>query len=154
MAKATTSKDRRLAARSRAARPSPTTDEPLTDEEIEPAGESMMEEEAEQFAEEQEAFDDDEPLPAAFVTERALSSTADRTAIRTYSVPAWTQGNPITRFIADSYVELRKVNWPTWGEAWNWTLVVIAMSAIIALILAAADLGLGKVLTWLVGLGG
>jgi len=46
------------------------------------------------------------------------------------------------------------VTWPTWNEAWNWTLIVIAMSAIVALILAAADLGLARLLTWVVGLGG
>lgn len=152
MAKATTNKDRRLAARSRAARtPSPAEDE-LRDEEIEPAGESMMEEEAEQLAEEQEAVDEGKPLPAAFASDRALSSTPDRTALRTYTVPAWTLRYPITRFIAESYIELRKVTWPTWREAWNWTLVVIAMSAVVALILALADLGLSKALTWLVGL--
>ena len=81
-------------------------------------------------------------LPSAFASEQSLTSTADRTALRTYTVPAWTLGNPVTRFIAESYIELRKVTWPTWREAWNWTLVVIAMSAVIALILAASDLGL------------
>jgi preprotein translocase SecE subunit len=157
LAKATTSKDRRLAARTRAAAHTSSAnsanDEALREDEIDPAGESMMEEEAEQFAEQQEAVDADEALPAAFATERSLSTASERAALRTYNVPAWTQGNPVTRFIAESYVELRKVTWPTWNEAWNWTLIVIAMSALIALILAGADLGLTKALTWLVGLG-
>lgn len=157
MAKATTNKDRRLASRNRDARPSLQADEALDDEtlgdeELDPAGESMMEEEAEQLAEQQEAIDDGRPLPAAFATETGLSSAAERTAIRTYTVPAWTLGNPITRFIAESYIELRKVTWPTWGEAWNWTLVVVAMSAVVALILALADIGLSRLLTWLIGL--
>lgn len=151
MAKATTGKDRRLAARSRAARTSSGNDEALRDEEIDPAAESLMDEEAEQLAEEQEAVDSNRPLPAAFSNDTELTTT-NRTALRTYTVPGWTLGNPITRFIAESYIELRKVTWPTLGEAWNWTLVVIGMSAVIALILAGADLGLSKLLTWLIGL--
>ena len=166
MAKATTNKDRRLAARGRAARMPLADNEALREGETDPADESMMNEEPafddesadeldlEDAAEEDVASEPLNALPAAFASDQALTSTADRTAIRTYTVPAWTLGNPITRFIAESYIELRKVTWPTWREAWNWTLVVIAMSAVIALILAASDLGLSRLLTWLVGLSG
>lgn len=157
MAKATTGKDRGLATRSRAARASSANDETVREEEIDPAGESMMDEEADQFDDSAEEAPDadnadnaDNALPAAFAGNREITSTADRTALRTYSVPAWTLGNPITRFIAESYIELRKVTWPTWGEAWNWTLIVIAMSAIIAIILAAADFGLTRLITWII----
>lgn len=157
MAKATTGKDRGLAARSRAARASSRAssadDEMLREEEIDPAGDSMLDEEpAIEDEEEEEAVEQDNTLPSAFASEQSLTSTADRTALRTYTVPAWTLGNPVTRFIAESYIELRKVTWPTWREAWNWTLIVIAMSAVIALILALADLGLARLLTWVVGL--
>ena len=164
MAKATTNKDRRLAARGRAARTPLVDDEALREGEGDPADETMMNEESafddegaedlEDAAEEDVTAEPQNALPAAFASDQALTSTADRTAIRTYTVPAWTLGNPITRFIAESYIELRKVTWPTWREAWNWTLVVIAMSAVIALILAASDLGLSRLLTWLVGLSG
>ena len=156
MAKATTGKDRGLAARSRAARASSRAssadDEMLREEEIDPAGESMLDEEPVIEDEEEEAVEQENALPSAFASEQSLTSTADRTALRTYTVPAWTLGNPVTRFIAESYIELRKVTWPTWREAWNWTLIVIAMSAVIALILAVADLGLARLLTWVVGL--
>lgn len=156
MAKASTGKDRRLAARSRAARGASADDEALREEETDPAGESVMDEEQEfddeEAAEEEAVAETGSALPAAFAGERALASTADRTALRTYTVPAWTLGNPITRFIAESYIELRKVTWPTWREAWNWTLVVIAMSAVIAIILAVADIGLARLLTWIVSL--
>ncbi|HEX6544353.1 MAG TPA: preprotein translocase subunit SecE [Ktedonobacterales bacterium] len=152
MAKATTNKDRRQAARNRAPRTPTPADEVLRDEEIDSAGESLMEDEAEQLADEQEAVDENRPLPAAFASDRPLASGENRTVLRTYTVPAWTLGNPITRFIAESYIELRKVTWPTWSEAWNWTLVVIAMSAVVALILAVADIGLSRLLTWVIGL--
>ena len=151
MAKASTNKDRRLA---RAVRTPSADDEALHDQELDPAGESLMDEEVEQLAEAQEAVDAGDPLPAAFASDQALTSATNRTALRTYTVPSWTLGNPVTRFVAESYIELRKVTWPTWNEAWNWTLIVIAMSAVVALILAAADLGLAKLLTWVVGLGG
>jgi preprotein translocase SecE subunit len=146
-------KDRGLATRSRAARTSPAKNRTLREEEIDPAGEPVMNEEPEfDDEEEEEVAEADNALPAAFASDQSLTSTADRTALRTYTVPTWTLGNPITRFIAESYIELRKVTWPTWREAWNWTLIVIAMSAVVALILAGADIGLSRLLTWVVGL--
>lgn len=68
-------------------------------------------------------------------------------------VPAWAKSFWLTNFIAESVIELLKVTWPTRDEAWNMTLVVIAMSAVVALILGAADIGLQHVLIWVVNLG-
>lgn len=62
--------------------------------------------------------------------------------------------NPFTRFLVESYLELLKVTWPRPNEAWTMTLVVVAMSAFVAVVLGAADLGLQKALTVLVGLSG
>ncbi len=67
---------------------------------------------------------------------------------RTVTVPEPLMRNPITRFIAESYLELRKVTWPTMNEAWTMTIVVIVMSAIVAAILGVADAGLVKALGW------
>jgi preprotein translocase SecE subunit len=61
--------------------------------------------------------------------------------------------NPVTRFIAESYLELRKVTWPTVQQAWTMTLIVIGMSAVVAIILATADLGLSRLLTWVLNIG-
>jgi preprotein translocase SecE subunit len=60
---------------------------------------------------------------------------------------------PGARFVAASVQELRKVTAPTPREAWNMTLVVIGMSAAVAIILGAADLGLIRFLAWIVSLG-
>lgn len=68
-------------------------------------------------------------------------------------VPAVLMGNPITRWLAESYIELRKVTWPEPREAWNMTLVVIAVSVVMSLLLAAADFGLGHLLAYFVSLG-
>lgn len=73
------------------------------------------------------------------------------TVSRRVHIPEPLMGNPITRFMAESYLELRKVTWPTWNEAWNMTLVVIIVSAVIAAVLGLADLGLVRALSWLVG---
>lgn len=62
--------------------------------------------------------------------------------------------NPITRFLVESYLELLKVTWPRPDEAWQMTLVVVAMSAFVAVLLGAADFGLQKALTFLVSLSG
>ncbi len=49
----------------------------------------------------------------------------------------------MVRFVREAYHELRyKVTWPTFQEARNMTLVVIALSAVIALILGIADAAL------------
>ncbi len=60
---------------------------------------------------------------------------------------------PGARFVAASAQELRKVTAPTPREAWNMTLLVIAMSAVLALLLGAADLVLIQGLQWVVHLG-
>ena len=49
------------------------------------------------------------------------------------------------RFVREAYHELRyKVTWPTFQEARNMTLVVIALSAAIGILLGIVDLGLLK----------
>lgn len=67
--------------------------------------------------------------------------------------PAAIMANPVTRFIWEAVQELRKVTWPRPQDAWNMTLVVVAMSAAVALLLGAADLGLTKALTFIVNFG-
>jgi len=49
----------------------------------------------------------------------------------------------MVRFVYEAYHELRyKVTWPTFQEARNMTFVVIALSAVIAIILGIADVAL------------
>jgi preprotein translocase SecE subunit len=68
-------------------------------------------------------------------------------------VPAPLMRNPITRWLAEAYIELRKVTWPETRDAWNMTLVVIVVSVVMAALLALADFGLGHLLTYFVSLG-
>ena len=74
-------------------------------------------------------------------------------ARRAVVMPSFMYGNPVTRYIAESITELSKVTAPSTREAWNMTLVVIAFSAAIALILGLADLALLRALGWLINLG-
>lgn len=69
------------------------------------------------------------------------------------TVPTWMMGNPVTRFIGESIIELMKTTWPSRNEAWSMTLVVIGLSAFVAVLLGVADIGLAHVLTWVVSLG-
>jgi preprotein translocase SecE subunit len=51
--------------------------------------------------------------------------------------------NAIIRYILDSYYELRfKVTWPTFEEARNMTIAVLALSVAVGIILGIADFGL------------
>jgi len=85
-------------------------------------------------------------------SERAVGRPTSRAAAEHTGAPAWIMGNPFTRYIYESYVELRKVTWPTRQQTWQLTLVVIAMSAFVAILLGLFDLGLTKLIGYLVTL--
>jgi preprotein translocase subunit SecE len=46
---------------------------------------------------------------------------------------------PFTRYLRDTRAELRKVTWPGREEAWNLTLIVLAATVGMSLILGASD---------------
>jgi preprotein translocase SecE subunit len=85
-------------------------------------------------------------------SEQAVTrASAQATAVRT-GAPAWVMGNPFTRYIYESIVELRQVTWPTRQQTWQLTLVVIAMSAFVAILLGLFDLALVKLIGYLITL--
>jgi preprotein translocase SecE subunit len=62
------------------------------------------------------------------------------------------RNHPIVRFLFESYYELRfKVTWPTIREARNMTAVVVALSAVIGTVLAAADFGFHRLFLLIIG---
>jgi preprotein translocase subunit SecE len=60
----------------------------------------------------------------------------------------------IVRGLRDTRSELRKVTWPTRQETINLTLVVIALSVVMGLILGGVDLAVTEALKWLAGVFG
>jgi preprotein translocase SecE subunit len=72
---------------------------------------------------------------------------------RAPAVPDFLMRNPVTRFLAESYLELTKVTAPAPREAWNMTLIVIIFSIVLAAVLSLADLGLVRALTWIINIG-
>jgi preprotein translocase subunit SecE len=46
---------------------------------------------------------------------------------------------PIARYLRDTRAELRKVTWPSREEAWNLTLIVLAATVGMSIILGASD---------------
>ena len=104
------------------------------------------------------AGEDDEVAGDEVVVTSASAIAARRPAAGAVSrerfrAPQWMMGNGVTRFIAESINELLKVSWPSASDAWQMTIVVIIMSAIVAAILGVADIGLIRALSWVVGLG-
>jgi preprotein translocase SecE subunit len=85
-------------------------------------------------------------------SERAVARPSSQAAAERTGAPTWVLSNPFTRYIYESYVELRKVTWPTRQQTWQLTLVVIAMSAFVAILLGLFDLGLTKLIGYLVTL--
>jgi len=57
----------------------------------------------------------------------------------------------IQRFVQDSWQELQKVNWPTPEQARNLTILVLAVSAAVALYIAAFDTVFAYVSTQIAG---
>jgi preprotein translocase SecE subunit len=104
--------------------------------------------------------DDEDVLAEDEIVDEAVSGGSERSVTRASSqataertgAPAWIMGNSFTRYIYESYVELRKVTWPTRQQTWQLTLVVIAMSAFVAILLGLFDLGLTKLIGYLVTL--
>ena len=47
--------------------------------------------------------------------------------------------NAIASYLRETRSELRKVHWPTREEAWNLTKIVLAVTAIMALLLGVLD---------------
>jgi preprotein translocase subunit SecE len=82
----------------------------------------------------------------------AIARASAQAAAERTGAPAWIMGNPFTRYIYVSYIELRKVTWPTRQQTWQLTLVVIAMSAFVAILLGLFDLGLVKLIGYLITL--
>ncbi len=97
--------------------------------------------------------EDASPELVAQAEERGVTVASLQAPARTASIPEPLMANPVTRFIAESYLELRKVTWPTVQQAWTMTLIVIGMSAVVAILLATADLGLSRLLTWVLNIG-
>jgi preprotein translocase subunit SecE len=51
----------------------------------------------------------------------------------------------LVRFLREVYDELRKVVWPTWGELYRYTLVVIVTVIVIGGFIGGVDYALGAI---------
>jgi preprotein translocase subunit SecE len=49
------------------------------------------------------------------------------------------------RFLRDVYDELRKVVWPTWGELYRYTLIVIFTVILLGTFIGGVDYALGEI---------
>jgi preprotein translocase subunit SecE len=52
----------------------------------------------------------------------------------------------IGRFLREVFDELRKVVWPTWGELYRYTLVVLFTVVILGAFIGGVDYGLSEIL--------
>ena len=59
--------------------------------------------------------------------------------------------NPF-QFIQEVRQEAGKVTWPTWKEVWITTVMVLVMVALASLFFLLADLVIGRVMQWALGL--
>lgn len=57
----------------------------------------------------------------------------------------------IADVLIDTELEMQKVTWPSWGEAWQGTMAVTIMVVVLFLFLSAVDLLFSKTMLMLVG---
>lgn len=57
----------------------------------------------------------------------------------------------IADVLIDTELEMQKVTWPSWGEAWQGTMAVTIMVVVLFLFLSVVDLVLSKTMLMLVG---
>ena len=50
----------------------------------------------------------------------------------------------VGQFLREVFDELRKVVWPTWGELYRYTLVVIFTVIVLGIFIGGTDYGLGE----------
>ncbi|MCX7021856.1 MAG: preprotein translocase subunit SecE [bacterium] len=55
----------------------------------------------------------------------------------------------IKRFVRETRVELSKVTWPTRREVVSSTLIIIAMSAFLAVLIGVFDFGMSTLIDWI-----
>lgn len=125
-------------------------DEPRDEDMLDAATDDTVDDAMDDATDEDEAAADEVVvMNSAAIAHRPVAAvTRER-----FQAPQWMLANGVTRFIAESINELLKVSWPTASEAWQMTLIVIAISVVVAAILSLADLGLIRALSWVVGLG-
>lgn len=59
----------------------------------------------------------------------------------------------VKEFVQEVLAEFRKVTWPTRQELVNSTVVVIIVTVVLAFFLGAVDIGLARVVEWILGSG-
>lgn len=60
-------------------------------------------------------------------------------------------GIRVVRSFKDMYAELKKVTWPSRNELVNYTLVVLAFMAAMAVIIGLIDGGAAALVSWIIG---
>jgi preprotein translocase subunit SecE len=63
------------------------------------------------------------------------------------------RGNPVTRYLRETFTELRKVNWPTRPEATRLTMIVIIVLVLMSSLLGLLDFLFARIVGWIIGLG-
>ena len=89
--------------------------------------------------------EDDAPLAVARSPRRAVSNDAATAAVKrpwTDSLPRW-----LPAYFREALIELYKVTWPTPREAFNLTMLVVALSVAFAVVFGLIDLGLFQALS-------
>jgi preprotein translocase SecE subunit len=52
-------------------------------------------------------------------------------------------------FLIETDTEVRKVNWPTWNDAWNSSLIVLLFVVVVTGFIFASDFVINRVMNWI-----
>lgn len=63
------------------------------------------------------------------------------------------RSNPVFRYFRETFVELRKVNWPTREEATQLTIIVLIVVSLMSALLGLLDFVFAQFIAFIVSLG-
>ena len=63
------------------------------------------------------------------------------------------RSNPVFRYFRETFIELRKVNWPTREEATQLTIIVLIVVGLMSALLGFLDFVFARLMAFIVSLG-
>ena len=95
-----------------------------------------------------------EVKPVAKETKPAPKETKEEKSVTRASKPNFFERmvSSVKRYFNETSGELRKVSWPTRREAWYLTVMVLIVTAVMAIVLGAFDYLFSKIFEWILTL--
>lgn len=92
-----------------------------------------------------------EPFPLLRVLKISTIIALALVGASALAIFVWLNRPRVADTLIETELELHKVTWPTWGEAWAGTMAVTGMVVVLFLFLTGADLLLSQLMLYVMG---